>query len=262
MVLSVAPIIAPTLGSWMLLLAGWRAIYGFLGVSGLALLALVVVGLAETRPVPRNNRGVLRGYALMVGHRSAMAYAAVNALSFGALFAYVSGSPLVLMAGLGLSAPFYGLLFAITSGGIMAGAWVNGQLSRYGVPPRLPLALALSVSLVTAIGLVLVTGRGAGTLAALMPLLVVHMFCRGVIAPSASHATLEPMGEIAGLASAVLGFLQMASGALSSAAVALLFPAFGPVSMALVMALCALGALVAWRIARPSSAAPALAHPE
>jgi uncharacterized membrane protein len=54
----------------------------------------------------------------------------------------------------------------------------------------------------------------------------------------------------------------MASGALSSAAVALLFPAFGPVSMALVMALCALGALVAWRIARPSSAAPALAHPE
>lgn len=262
LVLSVAPVIAPTLGSWLLLLGGWRAIYGFLGVAGVALLAMVLVGLPETRPAPRAAGGVLRGFRLMIGHRTAMAYAAVNALSFGALFAYVSGSPLVLMTGLNLSAPFYGLLFAITSGGIMAGAWLNGWLSGRGVSARLPLAVALGVSLASAIGLVAVTGRGHGVLVTLMPLLVVHMFCRGIIAPSASHATLEPMGEVAGLASAVLGFLQMASGALSSAAVALLFPAFGPVSMALVMAVCASGAFVAWCIARPASVMPALAAPD
>ena len=126
MVLAVAPIIAPTLGGWALLLAGWRSIYGFLGVAGVALTTAVALGLEETRPraaAPAAARaGVLAGFGRMLRHRPAIACALANALNFGALFAFVSGSPLVLMGSLGLSAATYGLLFAITSGGIMAGA--------------------------------------------------------------------------------------------------------------------------------------------
>jgi len=255
MVLSVAPVIAPTLGSWALLIGGWRAIYGFLGLAGVVLLVAVSTGLAETRRRPPAGLGVLGGFARMLGHRRAVGYALTNAMGFGALFAYVSGSPLVLMGALGLSAPMYGLLFAVISGGIMAGAWVNSRVARSAAASHTALGLALVASLLSAIALLVVTGHGMVSLATLVPCLLVHTFCRGISAPNATHGALEPMGEIAGLASAVVGFLQMATGAVSSALVALLFPMLGPTAMALVMAGFSVAALVAWRVAQQPAAA-------
>ena len=252
MVLSVAPVIAPTLGGWALTIGGWRAIYGFLGLAGAALLAVVALGLAETRrPAPAGaGIGVLDGFARVLGHRRAIGYALTNAMGFGALFAYVSGSPLVLMGTLGVSAPVYGGLFAITSGGIMAGAWLNSQVARDAAASRRALALALAASLLSALGLLLVIGLGLATVATLLPFLVVHSFSRGITAPNATHGALEPMGEIAGVASAVVGFAQMATGAVSSAVVALLFPVFGPAAMALVMVAFSAAAVTAWWVAR------------
>jgi DHA1 family bicyclomycin/chloramphenicol resistance-like MFS transporter len=249
MVLSVAPMIAPTLGSWALLLGGWRAIYGFLGAAGIVLLVAVAIGLPETRRPSAGGPGVLGGFRRMLTHRPAIAFALVNACNFGALFAYVSGSPLVLMGALGVSAPFYGLLFAITSGGILTGSWINGRISARGIAPRLPLAISLAVSLAATVGLVLVTLLGVASLATLMPLLVAHMLCRGVVGPNATHGALEPMGEMAGLASAVLGFLMMTVGAISSGLMALLYPPLGPAAMALTMAGFAGLALLAWLVA-------------
>jgi DHA1 family bicyclomycin/chloramphenicol resistance-like MFS transporter len=258
-VLSVAPIVAPMLGSAALALAGWRAIYAALGGAGLVLLLAAAFALPETHRPSCTPLNPLHGFARMLGHRSAFASAVVNALSFGALFAYISASPMVLMGALGVSAPVYGLLFAITSFGIMAGAGLNGRLSRRGVPASRALVMALSVGLVATLGLLAVLGRGIPSLGVLMPLLVLHSFCRGVAAPNATHGALEPMGEIAGLASSVVGFLQMLLGALASGAVALLFPPLGPVAMPAVMTACAAAALLAWRVGRTPlpAAAPA-----
>jgi DHA1 family bicyclomycin/chloramphenicol resistance-like MFS transporter len=249
MVLSVAPMIAPTLGGWALILSGWRAIYGCLGVAGAALLLAVAAGLPETMRPAASGIGVLGGMRKMLGHRGAIAYAMVNACNFGALFAYVSGSPLVLMGSLGVSAPVYGLLFAATSAGIMAGSWLNGRLSQRAIAPRLPLAVALGASLATAGVVLALTAAGAVSLVTLMPLLVAHMLCRGVVGPNATHGALEPMGEIAGLASAVLGFLMMAVGAIASGVESLLYPWLGPPAMAITMTAFAGAALVAWRVA-------------
>jgi DHA1 family bicyclomycin/chloramphenicol resistance-like MFS transporter len=258
MVLSVAPVIAPTLGGWALLLGGWRAIYAFLGVAGAALSLAVFVGLAETRQRVSAGAGVLGGFARMLTHRRALGYALTNAMGFGALFAYVSGSPLVLMGRLGVSASLYGLLFALTSLGIMAGAWANSRLARDAAASRTALALALLAALLSALALLAITLLGAASLATLLPPLLVHTFSRGITAPNATHGALEPMGEIAGVASAVVGFAQMATGAISSALVALLFPGFGPTAMALVMVGFSFAAVLAWRVARRSEAlAPA-----
>jgi MFS transporter, DHA1 family, multidrug resistance protein len=258
MVLGVAPIIAPTLGSWVLWLVGWRGIYGFLGLAGAALATAVALGLSETRRPAAVHSGARAGFARMLGHRRAMAYAATNALNFGALFAFVSGSPMVLMDTLGVSAGTYGLLFALTSGGIMAGALTNGRLSARRASMRLPFRAALLVSLAAASVLAVAMGLGARSLAVLMPLLVLHMVCRGIVGPNATHGALEPMGANAGVAAAVMGCLQMATGSLCSGAVALLLPVFGPAAMAGTMAAAAAGALLASRIAEsalPSAAA-------
>ncbi len=258
MVLSVAPVIAPTVGSWALLLGGWRAIYGFLGLTGLLLLIAVSVALPETRRLPRRVRGVFGGYAHMLRHRRSVGYAVANAAGFGALFAYISGSPMVLMGALGVSAPVYAALFAVISLGLMAGAWLNGWLARSAAASRAALGLALGVGLLSAGGLLIVTLAGTESVATLLPLLVVHAFSRGIASPNATQRALEPMGEIAGVASAVVGFLQMATAAVSSALVALLFPLLGPVAMTLVMSGFAAVALLAWRDAERPVPAPVL----
>ena len=257
-VISVAPIVAPTLGSFMLLLGGWRAIYGFFGVTGVTLLAVVAACLPETRRLPPVRLGVLAGFARVIGHRRAFGHAVANAMGFGALFAYISGSPSVLMGALGLSAQAYGLLFALISAGIMAGAWLNSRIARRAATARTALGAALTASFLSALGVLAVTANGWATLAGLLPLLLVHTFCRGISAPNATHGALEPMGEIAGLASAVVGFLQMATAALSSAVVALLFPVMGPAAMGLAMTGFSAAALLAWRVATRQNARAAV----
>jgi DHA1 family bicyclomycin/chloramphenicol resistance-like MFS transporter len=249
-VLTVAPVVAPALGSLALHLGGWRSIYGFLGVAGVALLASVFFGLEETRQRPAVRFGIVGGFARMVGHRRAFGYALTNALGFGALFAYISGSPMVLMGSLGVSAATYAQLFAIVSSGLMMGAWVNSKAAKTGATSSLALALALAGSLVSATLLFGVLLHGGVSLSRLLPLLVLHAFCRGISSPNATHGALEPMGEIAGLASAVVGCSQMAMAALSSGLVALLFPVLGPAAMALVMTLFSAAALLAWQTAR------------
>ena len=263
-VLSVAPIIAPAIGSVTLLLAGWRGSYGFLGVTGALLTLAAVLGVRETRVVRAPPR-VLAGFARMLRHRSAIAFALTNALSFGAMFAYISGSPLVLMGAFGLSAPVFALLFALTSAGILVGAWVNGRLASRAVAPRLPLLLALLAALLWTSGLLLLFALGVRSLGAIVPLLVAFSFTRGIIAPTATHGAMEPMGEIAGLASSVVGFSQMAMAALSSGLVAVLFPLLGPVAMPLTMTGFAATALLVWRFGdlasgRGAPAAPVRGH--
>jgi DHA1 family bicyclomycin/chloramphenicol resistance-like MFS transporter len=137
----------------------------------------------------------------------------------------------------------------------MGGAWANSRLARTAAGGQTALAVALLCGLASAAALLVLTSVGSLSLVALMPLLMVHVFCRGVASPNATHGALEPMGEIAGLASAVVGFSQMAVGAASSALVALLFPALGPAGMAVTMTGFSLASVAAWLIARRPDAA-------
>jgi DHA1 family bicyclomycin/chloramphenicol resistance-like MFS transporter len=248
-VVGIAPIIAPSIGALLLAVVGWRAIFGLHAVAGLVLVTAVALGLSETRPSAMARPTVLASYVRMLTTRRAIGHAVTNAFSFGCMFSYISGSPLLLMGTLGVSTAHYGMLFACTAASITFGSWLNGLLTSRRVPAEVLLATGLLFAIAASIGLAAVTLWGSLSLARLMPLLMLAMLCRGLIGPNATHGAIEPMPEVAGLASAVTGFLQMVAGALASAAVASLYPRLGPPAMAVVMALCALAALVAWRIA-------------
>jgi DHA1 family bicyclomycin/chloramphenicol resistance-like MFS transporter len=245
MVLSVAPIVAPTLGGWVLALAGWRGIYAFLALTGAILAIAAALGLSETRPPGRRQR-VLRSYRKVLRHRRVRAYAAVNACNFAGLFAYISGSPLVLMGALHVGPQIYGALFACTAAAIMAGAWLSGRLALRGIPAGPPLLAGLCVDAAASTALVVISWALPLSLAVLMPLLIAHTFCRGLVGPNAVHSVLDPMPELAGAAAAVNGSLQMLAGALASGAVAVLFPPLGARAMPVVMLVCAVLALAVW----------------
>lgn len=244
-VLPLAPMIAPTLGSLLLLHFGWRSIYLALSAGGVALLAIVAIGLPETHRPAGVPVGVLPAYARVLRHRQAGGFALAGALSFAMLFSWVSGSPLVLMGAAHVGAALYGGLFAAISGGLLVGAWVNGRLAARHVPWHLPLLGGLAAGLAFSLLALLLMSPAAIRPAALVPVLMLAMACRGLAGPNMTHAALAPMPELAGVASAVLGFLQMATGAAISAVVAALYPAWGPPAVGAAMVASAAAALLA-----------------
>ena len=248
-VVGIAPIVGPTIGALLLAVAHWRAIFALHAAAGLAVALAVTLGLRETRPGVAARPGVLASYVRMLTHRRAMWSAVVNGMSFGCLFSYISGSPLLFMGALKVSTSTYGLLFACTAASITLGSWLNGVLTARRVPARTLLAIGLFVAVA---GTAVLTGLTMGSrlsLGMLMPLLMLTMFSRGLVGPNATHAAIEPLPEIAGLASSVTVFLQMVAATAVSATVAGLYPLLGPPAMAGMMAACALAALGAWRMA-------------
>ena len=253
----IAPIIAPTLGVGVAALGGWRAIYGALAAGGAVLLAIASLRLGESHPNRPHGafevRRALAGYARVLRHRVTVGYALVIALNFGSLFAYVSGSSLVLIGLLGVSRRLYGLLFAVTSFGLMVGALTNARLSRRGVSHARLIAWGLALIVGTSLLLLALTFAGAIRVWVLVPLVVVGFVGQGIVRPNAVQGALEPLPEIAGVASAVVSALQMVVGAIASATVAAWFDGRSALAVTATMAVTAtISATVYATLVRPT----------
>lgn len=247
-VFGLAPMLAPLLGAWILDQAGWRLVYLVLSVGGFLLLLAVMFGVAESRtPALGSSAGMLRrSYGAVLSNRRFVGMVTVNALSFAAIFAYIAGSPLVLMGSLSLTPTGYGQVFACTAAMLTLGAWCSGQCAQRGVPGPALLWTGLGAGALSAAGLLLLMRLHCESLPVLLVPLMLHLFARGLTAPNLQHLALEPMREQAGTASATMGVIQILCGALSSAIVALLLPLLGPGAMALIMAVAGGAALLLW----------------
>jgi len=260
MVITIAPIIAPTLGGLLLLFGGWRIIYAMLAVAGVVLVLAVAFGLKETRPpLPGTSLSLAGRYAAVFRQRRTMGYVLVNTLASGGLFGFISSSPLVLMGTMGVSTAVFGLLFAVTSSGILLGSTVNSILARRGVPAQTPLAVGLTLGPLAVLGAAGFLLAGVVSLATFIPFIVVVGFCRGLSTPNITHAALEPVPHYAGVTSALMGCGQMLCMALSGVLVAALYPVLEVLGVALVMFGFLGSALVAWLMLGRATAVPRVA---
>ena len=246
-VMLAVPMIAPSAGVLLLALGGWRAIHALLAAVGLAVVAAVMAGFAESARIDRANRllpsVVGRNYLRVLNHPSAIGYVLVNAAAFASLFAYVSGSPLYLINVAGLQPQQYGLVFATTSLSIMAGAFLNTRLGAMRVSPDAAIGTGLALAAASAVSLLLMTLAGWMPLPPVLALLMAANLAFGLIVPNAMQRAMEPLPQIAGAAGAVTGCTQTMAGALSSALVTGLFDGRSALSMVAAMSVCALLAL-------------------
>jgi DHA1 family bicyclomycin/chloramphenicol resistance-like MFS transporter len=246
----VAPVIAPTVGVAVAALGGWRAIYAVLAIGGIVLLALVATQLDESA----RSRGshtiatALRSYLRVLRHPVTVGYVVVIALNFGCLFAYVSGSSLVLIELLSVSRRVYGLLFALTSLGLMVGALMSARLTRQGVTHGQLIARGLGAILATSLLLFVLTLAGWLRVWSLVSLAIIGFVGQGIVRPNAVQGALEPMASIAGVASAVMSGIQMLTGALASTVVAALFNGRSAIAVTGTMAICAAAAVAVYAL--------------
>lgn len=252
----VAPIIAPTIGVWVAAAGGWRGIYALLAVGALVLLIAAWLALGESAPLTGGAltlRGTLHNYTRVIRNPISFGNALVTALIFGSLFAFVSGSSLVLIGVLGASQRVYGMLFALTSLGLVTGSFTSAQLGRRGVSHARLLSSGLTVVTAIAVLLLLLSLSGLLRVATFIPLVVIGNVGTGLLRPNAAQGALEPMPDIVGVASALLSGMQMVVGALSSAIVASLFDGRTALAMTGTMTICSLGAALVYAcVVRPA----------
>ena len=243
MVMGLAPVMAPSLGSAVLEVGSWRTVFVVLAGLGLLLGGVAVVGLTETLPAERRTAGglrpTLRGYGVLLRDRRLVGFMVVASLTMAAVFAYVSGAPFVLQEGFGLDERTFGVVFGAGAIGLIASSQLNVTLLRR-FPPGVILSAALAVAAVAGLVLLLDAVTGAfGILGILVPLWVVLAMV-ALCGPNATALALAEHGERAGAASALLGASQFVVGALVAPLAGL-----GEAGSAVPMAATIAGALVA-----------------
>lgn len=243
------PVLAPALGTILIDVAGWRSVHAVLAIAGAVLLAVAWAGVGESRLTrPDSGRSLLSSPTLLLWDDSRFVrFALANALSYGVIFAYIAGSPVVIMRELGLSSSVFAGVFACTAAALAFGAWSSGRLGRAGASATALVTPSLIVSAASTLVLACVSLAGLTAGLLLVPLLLVVLFTRGIIAPNLQHLAIERHPERAGAASAFVGVSQLTAGVLASAVVAFLMPIWGANAVAVPMALMAVAALAAWR---------------
>src|SRR6185436_1603770 len=135
MVMGIAPIVAPLAGGYLLTWLGWRSIFWVLALFGVACLIVVKTGLPETMPrdQPRIALSKAMGnYAGLLADRRYLGYALSGGFGQAGMFAYISGSPFVIIDLYGVPAHYYGWLFGLNATGIVAFTqWNRRLLLRY-----------------------------------------------------------------------------------------------------------------------------------
>lgn len=244
-VMAIAPLLGPIVGAQILAMGGWRAVFGLLGVIGIATLAAVAT-LPETLPPDRRHheplsRAFLRYGELLTTPRL-MAYTGAGAFFYGGMFAYVAGTPFAYISYYHVPPRYYGLLFGAGIIGIMSTNMLNIRLAhRIGSDRMLRFGALQAAGAGTLAALAAWTGLG-GLWGLVVPLFVFTSATGFIVANSIAGA-LNTFPARAGSVSAFVGAAQYGSGVLGSGLIGA-FADGTPWPMGWVVALGGIGSLL------------------
>ena len=222
MLLTLGPILSPTLGSLLLGAFGWRSIFATMAlISGVAFVLTVTV-LPETLPAAQRKKrpfaqGVQTAKQLLSSGKF-VTMALVAGLVQGGMFAFITGSSGVLQGVFGLSPIAFGIAFAAIAAALIIFGRVNGVLLRRFGPAQI-LRAGLPLFVVAALTLVLVSGT-ASLWVFIVPLWL-SIGIVGLLSANAMSITMELADAGAGMGSALLGACQFAIAFTVSSCVAL-----------------------------------------
>ncbi len=220
LVFSVSPILAPLVGSGVIVLVGWRGVFWLVSAAALAGLVLVAGFVPETRPPARRADSSLGGMVtaarILVADRTFLGLTFLGAFAISGFFVFLGNSSFVLMGRYGLSPTGYSLVFSANAAAFFIASQFNGRLgARFGLRPLVRPA-ALGYAAATLLLLVMVAA-GVDGLPVLCGLLFLGYGCVGVLLPVSSVLALAEHGTVAGTATSLMGTVQLAVGALTMA---------------------------------------------
>lgn len=222
LVVGLSPILAPSVGAFVLTNFDWHIIFIILAAIAVLILLSVIFLLPESyagnKEMSLHPSRITADFWEVFRNPTFLLYAAVGGFASSGLYAYLAGSPFVLQRLFGLSETQYGIAFAFVASSLIIATQLNRiMLNRWdseGISKKASMVQAFS-------GLMLVGIAWAGgmNLYILLGLMCLFLCGQGFIFPNTSALALAPFSRLAGIASALLGCIQMALGAVTSAAV-------------------------------------------
>lgn len=260
LVVGLAPVVAPVVGSQLMQVMDWRGLFWVLGAYGLVVVLAVMFLIVETLPESRRHvaghSSMRERYRALFRDRVYLGAALVGGMTFTGLFAYLSTSSFLFQQVYDFSPQEYGILFAVNSIGVVIGVQVSSRLIRGPIPPQYIIAGTTVIHLAMAAAIIVLDSSGAGFWGTAVPLWIYIAAC-GFTFPAVQVLALANHGAEAGTAASLLGALNFGlAGALSP--LAGLMGVGTAVPMAVVMAGAAVIAVASvWLLVRPSTV-PAL----
>jgi MFS transporter, DHA1 family, multidrug resistance protein len=215
MVMMVSPILAPSLGQFLLTVMNWQGLFAFMAGLGFLMLIWIFLRLPETMK-PENRRAfsaasIVEGFGIVFGNRQSLAYILSTAVIFGALMGFLNSSQQIYVSLFKMGA-WSPLFFALGGLASAASGFANAQLvTRYGMERLSHRALIIFI-LNSAVMLAL-SLMGLMTVWIFLALSIIWFTSFNFIMSNFGALAMMPLGEVAGTAASTQGFLQMIIGA-------------------------------------------------
>ncbi|MBV8618987.1 MAG: multidrug effflux MFS transporter [Curvibacter sp.] len=224
LMVTVGPGVAPLIGAWLAASLGWRSI--FLALCGLGLLNLVFTWrlLPETGALDARANSSLgrlgRNYLQLLKSPAFLGYALGGGCATTSMYAFIATAPFVFVHELHRPLQEVGIYLGLLISGVWLGSMLATRLVRRVRLQRL-MVLANGVSLLAALALLALAFTAHLSLLAVVGLLFLYTMGAGVASPAALTEALSVNPQVAGSASGLYGFTQMAVGAVCTALAAL-----------------------------------------
>ncbi|MDA1058240.1 MAG: multidrug effflux MFS transporter [Proteobacteria bacterium] len=252
-VIGLTSAITPVAGGFLAVWLGWEIVFAVHAAMALIFFVLIWRRFVETVPVretlARQVAVTRRGIARLVADRTFLSYTASICFMFGSIFTFISAGAFMFVDVLGMAPAHFGFVFTAISGMLAIGSFLAGSLARRFNRRRMFFAAAVAVAIIN-VAMAVLGWSGAATIPLLIVLLGAIGFAMGFVVALAMAGALEPHPQVAGTASALIGFSQGTFAAAMSAVAGLLFD--GTVlSVVLPMAVLALGVPLSFVLLAP-----------
>ena len=206
----VAPAIAPMIGGFLFIHAGWHSIFWLLTGVGIVLFALnwklLPETLHETHRQPFNTRNLLRGYWSLASNPRFLMLALASGIPFNGMFLYVLSTPIFLGEILDLGPGQFFWFFVLTIAGIMAGAFLSGRMAGRVKATRQIRYGFIVMAVVAAANLALNVLFAPAAWWAIVPI-ALYAFGWAMMVPVVTLLVLDLVPERRGMASSLQAFV-------------------------------------------------------
>ncbi len=214
MVMAVAPMIGPLAGGLLDAFFGWRASFAAFTLMGLGLLVLCWADLGETNTARTSGFAAqARACPELFRSRHFWGYALCMALSVGAFYAFLAGTPLVATAVFGMSTATLGAAMGSITAGFVFGSFLSARLAKRHALATMIIAGRVVACTGLTVGLVLLMAGYMNVVLLFGATLFVGIG-NGLTTPSASAGAMSVRPHLAGSASGLFGALSAVAGAL------------------------------------------------
>jgi DHA1 family bicyclomycin/chloramphenicol resistance-like MFS transporter len=216
MVFMALPVVAPSIGQMILFIGSWQDIFVFMTALATVIGLWSFFRMPETLAVehrrPLTLSSVTKGFALVLTNRTAFFYGLCSVLLFGGMFGYISSAQQIFVDIYGLG-PYFPLAFAVMASIMMGSNFLNAKFVQSLGMRRISHTAVLLIIAFAGV-LVIWSHFGQPPFLAFFCLLTAILFLYGLAPNNINALSMEPLGEVAGTASSVFGFLQTVGGAL------------------------------------------------